>query len=191
MGTLSVDYIKTSGGGSIAVPDTAGTFDRLQRTGNVLQVVSFLTSAQGSVTVSSTDIALSPDIVKTITPVADNSNFLIALRWAGEIYNGGQWNTVLNIHRDGVRINAPNALNYGGLTLPALSYYSSDNVSTPDTAHLTTLDTTGSTAGTPITYRLVMSASGGYTVWTNRCFGTPGSSQEVFSTEMIITEIAA
>lgn len=191
MGTLSVDYIKTSGGGSIAVPDTAGTFDRLQRSGNVLQVVSFLTSAQGSVSVTTADTALSPDIVKTITPVADNSNFLIALRWAGEIANGGQWNTVLNIHRDGVRINAPNALNYGGLTMPALSYYSSNDNSTPDTVHLTTLDTTGSTAGTPITYRLVMSANGTYTVWTNRCFGAPISGNEVFSTEMIITEIAA
>lgn len=190
MGTLSVDYIKTSGGSAIAVPDTAGTFDRLQRSGNVLQVVSFLTSIQGSTYVTSYDAALSPDIVKTITPVGDNSNFLISLRWAGEIAGSGQWETVFNIHRNGARINAPNALLYGGLTASALTYYGGDDSSTPNTAHITTLDTTGSTAGTAITYRLVMSSSAGYTVYTNRCFGSPGNSYEVFSTEMTIMEIA-
>ena len=190
MGTLSVDYIKTAGGGSIAVPDTAGTFDRLQRSGNVLQVVHFLTSDQGSVSVTTADTALSPDIFKTITPVADGSNFLITVRWGGEVTTGFQWNSGINIHRDGVRINAPGTLNYQGLSSPVLTYFSSDNNSTPDILNFSTLDTTGSTAGTPITFRLVMAGDGTYTVWTNRCFATPASSYETFSTEIIITEIA-
>jgi len=191
MGTLSVDYIKTAGGGSIAVPDTAGTFDRLQRAGNVLQVVHFLTSDQGSVSVSTSDIALSPDIFKTITPVGDGSNFLITVRWAGESANGFTYNSSINIHRDGVRINAPGTLNYQGLSSPVLTYYAADNSSTPDMINFSTLDTTGSTAGTPITFRLVFTtASGSYTVWTNRCFTAPSSAFETFSTEMIIMEIA-
>lgn len=194
MGTLSVDYIKTSGGSAVAVPSTAGTFDRLERAGNILQVVSFNTSSQGSVSVGNSDTTLSPDITKSITPVASGSNFLIQVRWAGEVTWGGQWNGLFNIHRDGSRINAPGTNYWQGLMSPGLLYNSNDDNSTGDQMSFSTLDTTGSTAGTAITYRLVaVSSNSGasYTYYTNRTFGSTGqSAYEAWSSEIIISEIA-
>jgi hypothetical protein len=179
---------------TLTLPDSAGTVDTLQRAGNVLQVVSFNTSSQGSVSVSSSDVALSPDITKSITPIGNNSNFLIQVRWAGEVTWGGQWNSLFNIHRDGSRINAPGTNQWQGLASPGLLYYSSDDSSTGDQMSLSTLDTTGSTAGTAITYRLVVCSSntGTYTFYTNRTFGSTGQSGfETWSTEIIISEIKA
>ena len=183
---------------TLVLPDEAGTVlttagvpASAMPAGSVLQVVHFLTSDQGSVSVTTADTALSPDIFKTITPVGDGSNFLITVRWAGESTYGFQWSSNVNILRDGVRINAPGTLNYQGLGSLVLTYYGNDDNSTPDMLNFSTLDTTGSTAGTPITFRLVMAGASTATVWTNRCFGgTTGSGYETFSTEMIIMEIA-
>lgn len=160
--------------------------------GCVLQVVSFNTSSQGSVSVGTSDVALSPDITKSITPIGNNSNFLIQVRWAGEVTWGANWSSLFNIHRDGSRINAPGTNLWQGLSSPGLLYYTSNNDSTGDTMSFSTLDTTGSTAGTAITYRLVAVATSTYTFYTNRCFGNTGQSgYEAWSSEIIISEIKA
>ncbi len=54
--------------------------------------------------------------------------------------------------------------------------------------HLQTVDSTGSTIGTAITYTLVAAASTSYTLWTNRCFAA-GSEEGI--SELMIMEVAA
>jgi hypothetical protein len=80
MGTLSVDYIKTAGGSAVAVPSTAGTFDRLERAGNVLQVAS--TTRQGLITTTTQGV---PSTITngaqvfslSFTPISASSTILV------------------------------------------------------------------------------------------------------------------
>ena len=186
---------------TLTLPDEGGTLMSTAASithsqlpsGSVLQVVSFNTSSQGSTSSSGTDVTLSPDITKSITPVGTNSKFLIQVRWAGEVTWGASWQSVFNIHRDGSRINAPGTNRWEGLASPGLLYFTSNNDSTGDQMSLSTLDTTGSTAGTVITYRLVWCVSNTsptYSIYTNRTIGSTGTNgYEHWSSEMIITEI--
>lgn len=154
--------------------------------GSVLQAVSFRTGTQGSTTLTTSDTATNPVIEKTITPVGNGSKFRIDLRWFGE--TSGAWEIVAHIYRNGVRINETNTTNVHGLAMATQSYGSATNDdSTPEILTLFTLDETGSTAGTQITYKLMFSADGNRTCWTNRCFN---SIAETGVSEIIITEYA-
>lgn len=186
---------------TLTLPDEGGTLMSTAASisasqlpsGSVLQVVSFNTSSQGSTSGGSADVALSPDITKTITPIGNGSDFLIQVRWHGEGTDGASWNSVFNIHRDGSRINSPGTNGWQGLAVPKLSYYASDFNSTMEGTSFMLLDTTGSTAGTSITYRLVWSTNGtAFTIYTNRTAGSTGAnSHEATSSEIIISEIKA
>tara|TARA_R110001606_G_scaffold260139_1_gene407871 strand:- start:822 stop:1490 length:669 start_codon:yes stop_codon:yes gene_type:complete len=157
--------------------------------GKVLQVVNLVYSTQSSMTIGNTDTAIT-GMNLSITPVGAGSRFRIDARLFGE--NGDSWNTVYNIHRDGARVNTTSSLNYHGLSVATQSYpVASDNNSTPDIMHLSTVDSTGSAVGTSITYTLVGSHSTSVTQWINRCFGTPTSGYETGISEIIITEIGA
>jgi hypothetical protein len=77
MGTLSVDYIKTAGGSAVAVPSTAGTFDRLERAGNVLQVVS--TTKTDTFTTTSTSYVDVTGLSVSITPTSSTSKIFVSV----------------------------------------------------------------------------------------------------------------
>ena len=159
-------------------------------TGKVLQVVSTLFAAQGSTTITTADTSTIPAITHTITPLGTGSKFLINVRWFGETIDADS--VVAHICRNSARINEANTLNYHGLSMSTQTYGAgNNNDSTPDILTLTTLDTTGSTAGTAITYELKFSGPGSNTVWTNRCFGAPQNGYETGISEIIITEIGA
>jgi len=168
-----------------ALPAISGAaLTNLPGGGKVLQVVNFSTNTQGNVTLSTSEMALSPSIVDTITPIGSGSKFLIQVRWAGETDH--PWGQVWNILRDGTRVNVGSG--YRGLAVPT-STYGNDYASTPEMVNITTLDTTGSTAGTAIVFKLVAVATGSYSTWTNRTLN--GGGEEQFSSEIIITEIGA
>ena len=183
---------------TLVLPDEAGTIDTLQRAGNVLQVVNFVTTDKGSVVagVASVDTTLSPDIFKTITPVGNNSKFLVQVRWNGEATHGSQWNSGWNILRDGNRINSSGNNSWDSIQSPSLNYTSVDNDSTGEGMTTFVLDTTGSTSGISTTYRLAISNNQNITatIFTNRLFNASTANgaigYEVWSSEMIITEIA-
>jgi hypothetical protein len=159
----------------------------LPASGKVLQMVNLVYSAQSSMTVGTTDTDIT-GMNLSITPVKSGSKFRIDVRLFGE--SSSAWEIVFNIHRGTTRLNTTSNLNYHGLSLMTHSYPSGgNNASTPEIMHLTTIDSTGSTAGTPITYKLV--ASGAVTtLWINRCFGSSGAtSYETGISEIIITEI--
>ena len=158
-------------------------------TGSVLQVVNFISTAKTSQSASTTDTIVS-DITKSITPLAANSKFLVNIRWFGEAATA--WNIIFNIHMDGTRVNTNGGTAfYTGLATLASAYHSDDNDSTPNSANFSTLVTTSAPAGTALVFKLVASSGTGYTIWTNRVFGSAGASgYENFTSEIIITEIA-
>jgi len=178
--------LKTINGSSIV-----GSGDLEVGGGKVLQVVSSRFTAQGTVSLSQSDYTTNPSITKSITPVESGSSFLIYIRWFGETANGES--TVAHIYRDSSRINEANTNLYHGLSLSAQSGTTSDLDSTPQIMHLQTLDETGSTAGTSITYTLKYSSAGTGSMYTNRVASSSyGSTHyETGVSEIIITEIGA
>lgn len=174
-----------SGGTTKATVNSTG----LTSPGHVIQVVNKVISTQGSQSVGTTDtqVGTGTDFDLSITPKGAGSKFVVSARWFGEVNNA--WNVVFNIQRDGVRINADGAtaLNTLGLSVATLTYFASDDSSTPEVMHVQTVDSTGSTIGTAITYTLVVSSTISPTLWTNRTFGGLG---EYGVSELTIMEVA-
>ena len=174
-----------SGGTTKATVNSTG----LTSPGHVIQVVNKVISTQGSQSVGTTDtqVGTGTDFDLSITPKGAGSKFVVSARWFGEVNNA--WNVVFNIQRDGVRINADGAtaLNTLGLSVATLTYFASDDSSTPEVMHIQTVDSTGSTIGTAITYTLVVSSTISPTLWTNRTFGGLG---EYGVSELTIMEVA-
>ena len=166
-----------------------GDGSQLSNVGRLLQVVNLVYSTQSSMTVGTTDTAVT-GMNLNITPLAAGSKFRIDVRLFGEVYSA--WQVLFNIHRGAARINTTSNLNYHGLSVMTQSYGGAANDSTtPEILNLTTIDSTGSTVGTTLTYTLVACADVNRTLWINRCVGAPTTSYETGISEIIITEIGA
>ena len=185
------DLTGMTGAISSAVTGTLGTGITFPA-GSIIQVVNFVTSDRGSVATNSGggDTDLNPSIEKAITPKGNGSSFLIKIRWLGEAqdFHGIR----ANIHKNGVRVNATNTsttpdfdFHLAGLVQ---SYHGSDYDSTNEYLNFETLDTTGSTAGEPITFKLVMCSGSSKTIFTNRC--EDRDSYGGGTSEIIVMEIA-
>ena len=160
----------------------------------ILQVVNKVISTQGSQTIGTTDtqIGTGTDFDISITPKGAGSKFIVSARWFGEVT--AAWNILFNIQRNGVRINTDGATasNRLGLSMPTHTYNAAANDdSTPEIMHLQTVDSTGSTIGTAITYTLVAVSKDNRTMWTNRTFAYPGINAEAGVSELMIMEVAA
>ena len=186
---LKTDVLETvSGSGTIALTNQlSGMTSASMPSGSVLQVVSYYTAAQVSQTIGTTDTIVN-SMTKAITPLGANSKFLVQVRWFGEI--NAQRNRVFNIHMDGARVNSQSNNFWSGLSMAGLTEDYSDNGSTPEMVHLSTLVTTSSAVGTDITFSFVTSTYANNVIWSNRCFNNAGSSQyENGTSELIIQEI--
>ena len=174
----------TQGGNAVLTTSSA--------TGKVLQVVNAVYSTQSSMTIGTTDTAIT-GMNLNITPVGSGSKFRIDVRLFVESPN--QQNTIYNLQRNGTRVNTTSNLQYHGLSMATLTFgVAVNNSSTPEIMHLATVDSTGSTAGSAITYTLVASTTSNNmtsTQWINRCFLTPTHAFETGISEIIITEIGA
>ena len=156
--------------------------------GNILQVVNKTISTQGSQTIGTTDtqVGTGTDFDISITPKGNGSKFIVTARWFGEVQD--VWDVVFNIQRDGVRINTGGSTsNRLGLSMSTQTYGQVTNDSTtPEILNLQTVDSTGSTVDTPITYTLIACGSGTKTMWTNRTF----VGVEYGISELIVMEVA-
>ena len=161
-------------------------------TQKVLQVVNLVYSTQSTITLTNTDTAIT-GMNLNITPLGAGSKFRIDVRLFGEMAD--QQNTIYNLQRNGTRVNTTSNLQYHGLSMATLTFgVAVNNSSTPEMMNFSTVDSTGSTAGSAITYTLIAStASNGLTAtqWINRCFLAPTSGCETSVSEIIITEIGA
>ena len=187
-GTITVSAPAVAGTRTLTLPAATGTV--ATTSGAVIQVVNLVYSTQGSMTVGTTDTAVT-GMNLNITPLGAGSKFRIDVRLFGE--TAGAWETVFNIHRGvGNRINTTSNLNYHGLSMMTQSYGAASNDSTtPEIMNLTTIDSTGSTVGTTLTYTLVAASNTARTLWINRSFNAPSGSTETGVSEIIITEIGA
>jgi hypothetical protein len=175
----------------LTLPDESGTVDTLQRSGNVLQVVNVLTTAQGSQSLAAVTETVVTGLTLSITPKGANSKFLVQARAFGE--SDVSYNNVYNILMNGVRVNIGGSTqSFAGLSMATTTYGGGpDNNTTPEILTLSTLVSTSSVVGTPITFALAVTASTAKTLFNNRCFAAPALSAEVGSSEIIITEIGA
>jgi hypothetical protein len=156
--------------------------------GKLLQTVGLVVTAQGSQTLTTSD-ALVSAITLDITPLGASSKFLVTTRWVGEVDQS--WDTMFNIQQDGTRVNINGQGRGYGLGAAVVSYHGDDDDSTPENCNISTLVSTSSVIGTPITFRLVADSSASLIMWTNRCFGTASTVYERGTSEIIITEIGA
>ena len=158
-------------------------------TQKVLQVVNLVYSTQGSMTVGTSDTNIT-GMNLSITPKGAGSKFRIDVRLFGE--SAAAWSTVFNIHRGSTRINTTGTQLFHGLSMMTQTYGGgSNNGSTPEILNIATIDSTGSSVGTAITYTLVASSDTNYTLFINRCFDAPANVKETGISEIIITEIGA
>jgi len=174
-------------GGAIS---TGGAVTASNVGSGILQVVNKTISTQGSQTIGTTDtqIGTGTDFDLSITPKGAGSKFIVSARWFGEV--AGSWDVVFNIQRDGVRINTDGATAYNklGLSVATHTYpVVANDATTPEVMHVQTVDSTGSTIGTAITYTLVASGGVARVMWTNRTF----TLDETGISELIIMEVAA
>ncbi len=193
-GIFTLESPATNTDRTLVLPDEAGTIittagvpASAMPAGSVLQMVSYLTATQASQVLNGTDQIVN-GITKQITPLGNNSKFLVTVRWFGEVSNA--WDTPFNIHMDGVRVNIDGQGRGYGLAMPQISYaLSNDNNSTPETLNMSTLVSTSSVIGTPITFSLVADTQGTNTMWTNRCYSISAINFERGTSEIIVTEI--
>jgi hypothetical protein len=158
--------------------------------GSVLQVVNVLTTAQGSQSLAAVTETVVTGLTLSITPKGANSKFLVQARAFGE--SDAAQDNVYNILMNGVRVNIGGSTQaFAGLSMATQTYANGDNNSTPEILTLSTLVSTSSVVGTPITFALAVTAYAAKTLFNNRCFGAPGPGVEVGSSELIITEIGA
>ena len=159
--------------------------------GSVLQVVNTIYTTRTSFTVgASTDTSV-PGGNIVITPKSSNSKFLIQVRYIFETDSG--WDVMFNIQKNGTRINTGGLNNtWSGIAMATQSYGGgNNNDSTLELLSFSTLDTSGSTAGTNITFNLVCSGNNvAHTSWVNRTFANDGAAgNENGTSEIIIWEI--
>lgn len=193
-GTFTISAPNGNTDRTLVLPDEAGTVltsagvpSSAMPAGGVLQMVSYLTATQASQVLNGTDQVVN-GITKQITPLGNNSKFLVTVRWFGEVSNA--WDTPFNIHMDGVRVNIDGQGRGYGLGIPnQSSAVGNDNNSTPETLNMSTLVSTSSVIGTPITFSLVADTQGTNTMWTNRCYSISAINFERGTSEIIVTEI--
>jgi len=183
----------TADGGAVAITVDAAQNIVLAKgiSGTSLQVVSVLTTAQGSQALPAGTDTVITGLTLSITPKGANSKFLVQARAFGESVSAQD--NVYNVLMNGVRVNIGGSTQtFAGLSMATQTYgEGSDSASTPEILTLSTLVSTSSVVGTPITFALAITASAGKTLFNNRCVTAPETGYEVGSSEIIITEIGA
>lgn len=188
-GAVTADKLNSTldlSGKTITNLDASGT-GFIPPAGSVVQVQRLLMETEGSYSIGTSDTDV-PNMSLSITPKYDNSWIRIDVRYFSETLN--TYNVTYNIHRNGTKINSrTNGSRSFGLSMATITYHDDYN-STPEMMHLSTIDTTGTTANTSVSYKLVAISDASTTSYYNRCAGaTDGVQFEIGSSEIILTEI--
>ena len=175
---------------TITAPTIASMANCTFPAGHVLQIKNALVTAYSADTLVAGDnyivngtTAYNGDFQLGITPKASGSWFLVSVRWNGHCHNMGDGG--FNVLKNGVRVNAPSDTNAFIQSMGAHDNGSSfmRNVA------FETLDKTGSTKGTSISFCVVYNhESSSHACVTNRCSG--GSTDETAYSELIVKEVA-
>lgn len=189
---LDVPAAVTGGDVSLSLPG-AGTVDRLERAGNILQVVQthVITTSSQSIS-ASTRVELS-GLSVNITPTTSTSDMLIFARWCGE-HGTSSFNSVFGIRRDSTDIGNPASAGSRqvGITTLAQNYYYANNDSTPDTANWFFMDESRSSGTSQITYKATFQCEHAGTLYNQRTVTDADTSGfERLTSSIIVMEVAA
>jgi hypothetical protein len=178
---------------NVLLPSTAGTLDRLERAGNILQVVQNHITSTSSVNFSTGATVDIPGFSQSITPTSSSSKILVRMRWSGEPNNANNYDFVFRLKRNNTRIGEADAAGNRpiGISCIAQGYWGSDGSSTPDSSWFEYLDSPNSTA--TVTYQVCirygLSVSG--TLFTNRsATDTDGEGHERLTSTITLMEVA-
>ena len=190
MSSLRVDNISSRTGSTIYIP--SGT--SLYAPGHIIQVVNtyYKTATALSIPASVTTYTDVPGVSATITPKSINSKIYITVRWFGE-WNPTSinWQSMFNIKKNGVPVGQPdpNGTNTLGIHAGAMSYYSTDADSTPETVFFDYYEAASSIS--PITYSLAVASYTAGTMYINRCVNaSSGNDYERGTSSITLFEIA-
>jgi hypothetical protein len=158
-GTFTIASPNSNTDRSLTLPDGAGTIDRLERAGNVLQVLSSTRNSAYSTTSTS---YVSPDgLSVAITPSSTSSKILIVFEGKGGSATGHALR--LRLERDGTGINLASGQTFGQeVNIPV----SPDQNRHYHSASMMYLDSPSTTSS--ITYRLALASSGGQVTLNTR-----------------------
>jgi len=151
----------------VLLPTTAGTLDRLERAGNILQVVGTTkTDTSTFVNVNSSYTAQVPGLTVNITPSSTSSKILIKGIVCFSTSNIGQHAAAVTLLRDGTEISIGDAGNsntrasFGG-------YYSPDDNRVPQAIPFEYLDSPSSTSQITYGIKLFQPFSANIDVYVN------------------------
>ena len=167
LGRDRVITLNATGNSTLTLPDSNGTLDRLERAGNILQVVSTTkTSTSSFVNVNSSYTAQVPDLTVTITPSSASSKILIkgivAFSTSDQIQNG----VGVTLLRDGTEFAIGSAGN-SNTRVSFAGYYSPDDDRLPQAIPFETLDAPNSTSAITYGLKLFQPFSANVTVYVN------------------------
>ncbi len=167
LGSDRVITLNATGNSTLTLPDSNGTLDRLERAGNILQVVSTTkTSTSSFVNVNSSYTAQVPDLTVTITPSSASSKILIkgivAFSTSDQIQNG----VGVTLLRDGTEFAIGSAGN-SNTRVSFAGYYSPDDDRLPQAIPFETLDAPNSTSAITYGLKLFQPFSANVTVYVN------------------------
>jgi len=174
---------------SLTIPGAAGTLDRLERAGNILQVVQNYITGTSSVTSSGqTDI---PGFSQSITPTSSSSKILVRVRWNGEFGNTNNYDFVFRLKRNGTVVgNADlNGIRTLGISVAAQGFYDADASSTQDSTWYEYLDSPNSTSS--VTYQVCYRPKSTGILYTNRTVSnTNNDNFELLTSSITLIEVA-
>jgi hypothetical protein len=175
---------------NVLLPSTAGTLDRLERPGNILQVVQNYITGTSSVTSSGqTDI---PGLSQSITPTSSSSKILVRMRWNGELSNTNNYDFVFRLKRNGTVVGNADVSGSRTLGISCMlqGYWDSDAGSTPDSSWFEYLDSPNSTS--TVTYQVCYRIKASGVLYTNRAVNnTDNDGYENLTSSITLMEVAA
>lgn len=166
LGSDRVITLNATGNSTLTLPDSNGTLDRLERAGNILQVVqNYITNTSSVTSAGQTDI---PNFSESITPASSSSKILVRVRWSGELANTNNYDFVFRLKRNGTVVgNADTASSRTlGISCMNQGYWNSDAGSTPDSSWFEYLDSPNSTS--TVTYQVCYRIKASGVLYTNR-----------------------
>ena len=175
----------------LTLPTTAGTLDRLERPGNILQVKETYLNTGFSVSyTASTDTDIT-GLSISLTPTATTSKVLIFVRLNQEINQANSHEVVLNLKRGSTFVGRPAAagLRKTGLQGTSQGYYGLDPNSTMENNYFHFLDSPITTAS--ITYQVSMFTEASGLIYVNRTAGDQNSpAYERLTSSIVVMEVA-
>jgi len=185
-GTLTIAAPNTNSNFTLDIPSASGTIDRLNRAGNVLQVVTiektdtFSTTSNSYVDVTGLSVS--------ITPTSATSKILVLFQINGS-QNVGAGRASLKLLRGSTVINAGAA---AGSRTPALGGFSSQDTSIPSApVSGNYLDSPATTSSTTYKIQLAMTAGSGSAFINQTAQDSDNANQIRMASQITVMEIAA